>query len=359
MSDNAKVMFIQRVAAEYRTEFFSNLAESSQLRVLRGLSRGEGDVVDANLPSSIDYINNVQYFFGGRIWVHTQVVRAISKFKPDIVIVSPTLRDVTNLALFILRKRYGFKIIGWGMGEMPGRTKRRSKIHHFLQKLITDRLDTMIVYSSEARRYYKDKLGFKRHIDIAPNAVDLSSFTKIKDSFERENLFTLVYVGRIIKEKRLEELIDVVLERNDVALKVVGQGDAVFTDFLKSKINNNDRIAFVGPLYGADLNQFLIRCDLFVLPSRGGLAINHAMASGVPVLVSVGDGTEKDLIIDGKTGFMFDDSDFEMMGELIDKLKDNETLLQEVSQEAILHIHANFSIENMCRVFNVMVRKLQ
>ena len=47
------------------------------------------------------------------------------------------------------------------------------------------------------------------------------------------------------------------------------------------------------------LNKELIKNDIFVLPSRGGLAINHAMASGLPVIVSEGDGTELDLIDHG------------------------------------------------------------
>ena len=360
MKGDIKILFVQRVAAQYRAAFFCSLAKTLQVKILRGPSKGIGDVVDAQLPSSINYTSNVNYFMGERMWLHIGILDIIRNYQPDVVVVSPTLRDLTNLALFSLRKKFNYKIVGWGMGEMPGRSRVASKIHQYLQKLVTDKLDAMIVYSSEARHYYRNKLRFEKQIEIAPNAVDLSLFTNVKKSFENKGLFTLVYVGRIIKEKKIEELIDFVLSRNDIGLKIVGSGDPDYIDILKSKIGKYcDRIDFIGPLYEAALNEFLIKCDLFVLPSRGGLAINHAMASGLPVLVSVGDGTEKDLIIENETGFIFEDGDFAMMATCIDKLKTNPALLQKVAGKAVRHVRSNFDIQNMCSVFNAVVSDLK
>jgi glycosyltransferase involved in cell wall biosynthesis len=50
--------------------------------------------------------------------------------------------------------------------------------------------------------------------------------------------------------------------------------------------------------------------DIFVLPSRGayetwGLAINEAMHLGLPCLVSDVVGCQRDLVIPGKTGWVF------------------------------------------------------
>ena len=51
-------------------------------------------------------------------------------------------------------------------------------------------------------------------------------------------------------------------------------------------------------------------CDVFVLPSSGpgeswGLAVNEAMASSKPVIVSDKCGCAKDLVENGKNGFIF------------------------------------------------------
>jgi len=50
-----------------------------------------------------------------------------------------------------------------------------------------------------------------------------------------------------------------------------------------------DRIDFVGPLTGADLDRAYRSSDLLVLPSRGetyGMVVAEALAHSVPVLVS-------------------------------------------------------------------------
>ena len=54
-----------------------------------------------------------------------------------------------------------------------------------------------------------------------------------------------------------------------------------------------------------DVGAYFIMADIFVLPGLGGLAINQAMAYGLPVVCAEGDGTEKDLVVPGVTGLFF------------------------------------------------------
>jgi glycosyltransferase involved in cell wall biosynthesis len=54
--------------------------------------------------------------------------------------------------------------------------------------------------------------------------------------------------------------------------------------------------------------------DLFVLPSNGvyetwGLAVNEAMHMGVPCMVSSRVGCQRDLVLPGETGWVFDPED--------------------------------------------------
>lgn len=53
--------------------------------------------------------------------------------------------------------------------------------------------------------------------------------------------------------------------------------------------NLTDRIAFLGPLYGADKAMMLRQSDLLVLPSdweNFGIVVGEALAAGLPVVVS-------------------------------------------------------------------------
>lgn len=343
---------VQRVAAEYRKSFLLSLSKKVNFKLICGLSTGVSDVVDANLNSKISLVSNVRYFFNHRLWYHENIGGILSANRPDFVIVSPTIRDISIISILFNRRRLGYKIIGWGMGEMPGRSGGAKLIHRFLQWLVVKQLDGLVVYSSTAHEYYKEALRFTGPIKIANNAVDVSDFPLIKDNFRSQQYFIIVYVGRITPDKKLDELIKVVIKCSILRLRVIGTGAPEYLSDLKNLIGENScRIDFAGPLFGADLNRALTECDLFVLPARGGLAINHAMASGVPALVSKGDGTEADLIIENKTGFLFEDGDFEAMADSIQKLVGEPTLREYVSIAGAQHVREKFTVEQMCDVF--------
>ena len=53
---------------------------------------------------------------------------------------------------------------------------------------------------------------------------------------------------------------------------------------------------FPGDQRGADLQPYFPAADLFALPGTGGLAVQEAMAAGLPVVVAEGDGTQDDLV---------------------------------------------------------------
>jgi glycosyltransferase involved in cell wall biosynthesis len=53
---------------------------------------------------------------------------------------------------------------------------------------------------------------------------------------------------------------------------------------------------FVGSRHGDELEPYYAMADLFVLPGTGGLAVQQAMAHGLPVVVAQGDGTQDDLV---------------------------------------------------------------
>ena len=56
---------------------------------------------------------------------------------------------------------------------------------------------------------------------------------------------------------------------------------------------------------------------VYVLAGMGGLSINDAMCFSLPVICSVCDGTEKDLVADGVNGYFFKEGD---ANDLADKI---------------------------------------
>jgi len=63
--------------------------------------------------------------------------------------------------------------------------------------------------------------------------------------------------------------------------------------------------------------EYFVNSDVFLLTGSGGLAINEAMAYGLPIISTIGDGTVRDLI-DGN-GFLL--NNVRDVDEVCDKLK--------------------------------------
>jgi glycosyltransferase involved in cell wall biosynthesis/predicted metal-dependent phosphoesterase TrpH len=131
---------------------------------------------------------------------------------------------------------------------------------------------------------------------VMPRGVDTEVFNPSKaqaDFFDRLGLagkFHFIYVGRISKEKNVENLLDAfdeVLQRgHNASLTFVGEGP--IRNQLESRIQGRP-IAFTGLLEGEELSRAYASADCMVFPSTTdtfGNVVLEAHASGVPVIVS-------------------------------------------------------------------------
>lgn len=111
--------------------------------------------------------------------------------------------------------------------------------------------------------------------------------------------------------ERVDLLIDafpkVIANHPDAELVIVGDGPEL--DNLKKQAaerNLTDRIRFIGAVYNPkELGAYMNESTVYVLAGMGGLSINDAMTYGLPVVCSVCDSTERDLVTDGVNGLFF------------------------------------------------------
>tara|TARA_Y100000816_G_C26105202_1_gene586995 strand:+ start:1790 stop:2854 length:1065 start_codon:yes stop_codon:yes gene_type:complete len=345
---NKKVLIVQRVVAHYRKPFFNKLSEVSNLTVVSGKSMGTEDVIEEGKSNYSNIILKVNYYLNSSFWWHSGILKALKKEKPDVVIISPTPRCLTNFIIAIYCKLKNIKLIGWGLGQIPGRTSAENLLHSIAQKTIIIFLNNLITYSTKAYDYYKN-LGFNGKIYTAFNAVCTKNFLP-KTEFIYHPGLKIVYVGRVTPEKRLDELIKIVMRNKNFYLTVIGPNSKYLAEKFSSK-EIKERISFLDFLADQALNKELIKNDIFVLPSRGGLAINHAMASGLPVIVSEGDGTELDLIDHGIEGFLFKNEDWISLEKILCKVSKDKKLLEKMGKNATSKIKGQFTIDEMCKTF--------
>jgi glycosyltransferase involved in cell wall biosynthesis len=149
------------------------------------------------------------------------------------------------------------------------------------------------------------------------NGVDLRWYSLQKDRSSpvrralaiRPDEHVLVYVGRIVKRKGIDVLLQALsrISREQVSWKCIIVGDGSMRVALSEKANElglDSSIVFVG--HQEDVRPYLQAADVFVHPSYSdGLpfSVLEAMACGLPCIVGTVDG-KSEVVVDGENGLL-------------------------------------------------------
>jgi glycosyltransferase involved in cell wall biosynthesis len=104
-----------------------------------------------------------------------------------------------------------------------------------------------------------------------------------------------------------------------------------------------------------ELAPLFAQADLFVLPGSGGLAIQEAMAHGLPVIVGRGDGTQDDLVRPECGWQIPADDELALRTALVQALSEPNRL-REMGLQAYRIVKEDVNIEKMAEVFIRVLR---
>jgi glycosyltransferase involved in cell wall biosynthesis len=110
------------------------------------------------------------------------------------------------------------------------------------------------------------------------------------------------------------------------------------------------RTEFAGSRHGQDLEPYFAKADLFVLPGTGGLAVQQAMAHGLPVIVAQGDGTQDDLVQPG-SGWQIAPGDLDALIRSLKQALSDLHKLREMGKEAFRVVVEEINLETMAQAF--------
>jgi glycosyltransferase involved in cell wall biosynthesis len=166
----------------------------------------------------------------------------------------------------------------------------------------------------------------------------------IYKEFHQVSGFNILYVGGLDKGKRLDVLIRAfaaLYEKygKDVALHIVGKGRML--EELKQQGCPN--IFFHGQVID-DVNRYFLGADVFVLPGLGGLAISEAMSHGLPVIASIGDGCELDLI-DNTNGILDPQLNEDKLFRYLDDLYRDKNKLKDMKEASLRKIKEQYNTQ--------------
>lgn len=164
------------------------------------------------------------------------------------------------------------------------------------------------------------------------------------------------FAGKLIEKKRPLDFVRALsLARaagHDVAGLVIGSGplDADVRALVESL---GVPVGFAGFRNQSELPAYFSAADALVLPSDAGetwgLVVNEAMACGLPACVSTSAGCSRDLIDEGRTGYVFPVGDVALLagaiGRLITTLADKRAAVQHAVRQRIAKYSCDAAVE--------------
>jgi glycosyltransferase involved in cell wall biosynthesis len=223
-------------------------------------------------------------------------------------------------------------MIAWRLGvpslvesDTP-RPPRQSVLKRVVKRIVYPwlfRLPAMFLPGGTRQSQYLQSFGVdEAKMRIAQMTVDVSAITRYVGAVDRRRRAEIrekygfagseviaLYVGRLVPCKGINCLLNAfqqaVQRHSSLRLLVVGDGE--LRDNVRAAALSCRAVVPTGRLCGNDLLDVYAIADFLVVPSLSeswGLAINEAMAAGIPIIASDCVGCVDDLIPNNQTGFV-------------------------------------------------------
>ena len=188
--------------------------------------------------------------------------------------------------------------------------------------------DHVICNSNFSGKKLLDKYNVKATL-VYPGA-NTQMFLPMEKNLEEKTIL-LVADGRVRRAdfalKNIKKILD---KRKDFRIWIVGgigDYDVELKKFVKKEKMENF-VTFFGRVSDSKLRELYAQAHIFIMLQKiqpFGLVFTEAMSCGTPVVACKPGGTEE-IIEDGKTGFLIDEYDGEMLNKCIEKILDKPEL---------------------------------
>jgi glycosyltransferase involved in cell wall biosynthesis len=334
----------QRVLPGYRVAFFDLLAS----RCTEGMSLYAGRPRDSEAIQTGEGLSESKlwsaqnlHFLGGPLYLCFQrdILDWIQEWDPKALILEANPRYPSSRRAVDWMHSKGRPAIGWGLGVGRTGVGWRSYLKRF---------DALIAYSSQGAEEYR-RAGFPtERVFTAPNATTgPPPELQLRKTSQSPRV---LFVGRLQERKRVDLLLKACsAQKEPPELWIVGDGPAR-AELERMAAREYPEAKFTGAQHGEELEGLYRRTDLFVLPGTGGLAVQQAMAHGLPVIVAEADGSQRDLV-DPENGWLVPPGDLDALTEALGKALGNPDRLPQMGAASHRIVSQRVNIEVMADVF--------
>jgi glycosyltransferase involved in cell wall biosynthesis len=256
---------------------------------------------------------------------------------------------------YIPTRVFGFLLGIQNISSVRGVWEWMNSPQKFLDK-ITSPLSNVIYSCSKAvTEFLVGEVGIKReNIVTIPNGIDVNCFSVKVDKKKKTKELGLNLDSKIVGTvsrlyeptkgiKILLEAFNIIQSKVNSQLLIVGGGKDEKT-LKQIALKLKTKVFFLGKR--DDVAEILPIMDVFVLPSLSEgfpVVILEAMASGLPV-VATDVGGSREVVSDGKTGYIVKAGNPIKLAEKIKDLLDNDEKRKKFGKEGFRRVKENFSI---------------
>jgi len=252
---------------------------------------------------------------------------------------------------FVLLALYGLKFPVY-VSDRCRPDKKLSRLHEFLRNRLYPKAKGIIAQTKKAKEIYFEKF---HHPNISVIGNPIRSI-EADSSSRRENI--VLTVGRLIKSKHHDRLIDLFLKINKPGWKlVIVGGEAQKQNGMEclqkkiSKLNAGECVSLEG--IQSDVESYYRKSKIFAFTSSSeGFpnVIGEALSAGLPVVSFDCVAGPAEMIADGENGYLINLFDYDSFELNLNRLMEDEELRKDMGIHAEESIR-EFSVEKIGRKY--------
>ncbi len=351
-----KLIIIQTVAPDYRALFFESIKENLNDRF--ELFAGNESFETSILTKSKIYKKIRNHFFLKRKFLFQTGIWHLL-LSNNVLVLEMNPRILSNWIFLIMRKLTGKETVLWGHAwPRNGKNSKSDILRNMMRKLSTK----IIVYTLQQKKELQSKMPDKQ-IFAAPNSVFKAE--KMIASLQ-ENPLNLIYVGRLVAEKKIFFLVKAFhksINKIPKKAKLLIVGDGNEKNRIEQYIKENhlkDRVHLLGHISDYKKLKELYASSIFsISPGYVGLSVTQSFGFGVPMLISKNENhsPEIEAVIENENALLFKTNDFNNFTKHLEKIYSEKDKWVNKRKNIVQFCKKNYSVESMAEVFINLLEK--
>jgi glycosyltransferase involved in cell wall biosynthesis len=206
--------------------------------------------------------------------------------KPDIVILFLHLKDLIIFPVTLFCRIRRIPVVYWNFGI--DLLDPDSMIKNWLYRKLHWLSNAVLLYSPNEKIFIRKRLHYKTF--VANNTLNMTDFENvtlsgnyIREHYQVKEKYIVLFAGRIIAEKKVDELLLCFRNHKDIAVVIAGKG---ITKEMLNIINNQPNYYYLGEIkYNkTEMAGIYHSADIVCIPGNVGLAVIESFFWGKPLV---------------------------------------------------------------------------